>query len=772
MKQKVTFMSIGLFLLMTNLFAQTPVNTCIPRTTAPTVNVWDWRQKLWEWYYPDVPTGQAVLNMLENPYWATPSMVNANIIDLANTLNKDYDPADGWELLTRAMGSPGTNNYGKLNPYVLLYNKYTGTIRVFLNITSFYEANSVVIKLSFQQGSSQTALLSSNTAIALPVSDYGSNKQILMPNQIANFGTLIGTYWLFADFQIMYDPCTCNVPATIHVAGYLVKDMTITANIKNTNQTDNIMSGGATTDLNFKSAISLVGGTAEAAKKYYESGDKFVQSVDAFQKSNAAKAIANKSTSAQKISNTLQKVAPALSAVPYVGAFVGAASFVMSFFKGSSNQSTVAAFPNVDLTMNGTINTKSPYGDIFLNVPGADQSLKSTDYNPIYNNILGVFSLLENPSVEYKDYLPSPAYRGAGTYVYPIPTGFHGAPVEAQFKFPNVREYKVNQVPYVINSASGLQLFDMQARLLITTNKIPKKAISTHAGIMYVDYDTTTKSLFGPYETYPFSNQPYNTRLKSQNGIEIENWPNQKNITGITYSTDFVPISCFYDSRFKMFYYDNSEPEIKCELLVTLIPTNGDVTKKVFIKLTYNVNSAPSTLAGTKYYYTEQVVTPPAYRVPATYDFKITSIDQYWPNAYPSTTCSGAKPALTNTEVATFCSSTKYKSPVANYPTNFYRTVDNGLSMVDEDLPIYAKIVPNPYSSGDGYIEFNQYTAGNSKIKLLDITGNESIEVYNAFTESGVHQVSLPAEDLSDGMYLCIIETPDGTQKEKLIIIK
>lgn len=136
MKHKVMLLWVGLFLCTTNLFSQTPISTCIPRTTAPTVNVWDWRQTLWEWYFPNQATGQTVSTMLENPYWATPNMVNANIIDLANTLNKSYDPADGWELLSRQMGAPGVYSNGKLNPYVMLYNKYTGIIRVFLNITN------------------------------------------------------------------------------------------------------------------------------------------------------------------------------------------------------------------------------------------------------------------------------------------------------------------------------------------------------------------------------------------------------------------------------------------------------------------------------------------------------------------------------------------------------------------------------------------------------------------------------------------------------------
>jgi hypothetical protein len=768
MKKKFLFIPLC-FLILTSVFSQIPVNTCIPRTIAPTINVWDWRQTLWEWYFPNQATGQTVSTMLENPYWATPNMINANIIDLANTLNKNYDPVDGWELLQRQMGSPGVYSNGKLNPFVLLYNKYTGTIRVFINITNSSRAKTALVKLRFQNGSPQTALLSSNTAVAESIRDYGLNKELMMPNDYSNAGNNNGTYWVFADFQVAYDPCTCSVPATIFIAAYLTDKMDIIASIKNTTISENIVSDGSTNNnLNFKSAISLVAGAGESAKSYYESADKFVDEVAKFNQSGVYKTITNKGVIDKvKLDNTLARITPALSAVPYVGAFVGAASFIYSFFKGNSNESTVAAFPNLDLTLSGTISSTNKYGDIFLNVPGGDHAGQSSNFNPNYDNILGVISLVKNPSVEYKDYLPSPASL-------PISLNIIGDAPGRKYTiyFPNVREYKVKTVPYSINPAAGLKVHEMQARLLVTISDIPKQATSSYRGSNSNLSDTILKRLIGPFETEPYPSTSYESRMNNW-GNNIENWPDINRINNITYSTGYKPMSCFYESRFKMFFPTGTKnPDIKCQLLVTLIPINNDTTRKVFIKLTYNVDIEQSTLSGTKNYFINQKISTCSARgcIPD-YDYNIVRIDEYWPNAYPSTTCSGER-LVTQADINSFCGSSLYKRNTAYYSTQrIGLAMDDGF-VVEEETLDNLKVYPNPYFSGGAFIEISQATEGQSKVKLIDMEGNIVLHIQDEFSKQGVKTIPLDAKGLSSGMYICIFESPDGVLTEKFIVIK
>lgn len=134
---------------------------------------------------------------------------------------------EGWELVKKWFGgqqADGTVKYiDAPYPYFLMYNKYTGNLRLFVLLPSeLVTGNNKIptgtqtfmIKLSYKDASGtnasispQSALLSSLEPVMQGLESFTRgvtqvvvNKYEAGPNQ----------YWLRADFPLYYDPCTCK----------------------------------------------------------------------------------------------------------------------------------------------------------------------------------------------------------------------------------------------------------------------------------------------------------------------------------------------------------------------------------------------------------------------------------------------------------------------------------------------------------------------------------------------------------------------------------
>jgi len=86
----------------------------------------DWRTPFYQ-----VNSASIAATQIESPFFQNN---NANVSHFFE--NKDMNPADGWELITYDLGF--SENGTPKNPptdyvFVVLYNKYTGILRVFLS---------------------------------------------------------------------------------------------------------------------------------------------------------------------------------------------------------------------------------------------------------------------------------------------------------------------------------------------------------------------------------------------------------------------------------------------------------------------------------------------------------------------------------------------------------------------------------------------------------------------------------------------------------------
>jgi len=78
---------------------------------------------------------------------------------------------------------------------------------------------------------------------------------------------------------------------------------------------------------------------------------------------------------------------------------------------------------------------------------------------------------------------------------------------------------------------------------------------------------------------------------------------------------------------------------------------------------------------------------------------------------------------------------------------------------------------PNPFNPITT-IHFNLPEAGNVKLTLFNILGQELKTLVNEFKESGVHTINFDASDLNSGMYIYKIEAGTFVQTRKMTLVK
>lgn len=371
---------------------------------------------------------------------------------------KDMRWEDGWELIRRFVGLTETNAYTASNPehlYVVLYNKYTGILRVLLLACRGADYNAAKITLKFH-GTSQMKTdlleLSREQVSALnknftPVVFTAASKYINENNK-----------WFYADFPMMFDPCTCNYKSKLNIASELIATSTI--NIE----------GGITGDILTKN----VGGKAQVEKQGSYSWKDFASTVNG--KVTAVHGSIDKfKTETQKMAENFSRTDTAgkknaigqfadllkdnkflktgLSAVPWLKSAIGLIDVFSGGGKSSAPQEVKLLPLSVNLTakLNGTISTTNPYHDIIFTNPGSKDAALDPDIYPYYNEVMGIFNLLQTPTL-YKQ--KNTAYR----------EDYDGNTVridENRFKID------LSTIKYVLNPAADVTIQNMKAAILI-----------------------------------------------------------------------------------------------------------------------------------------------------------------------------------------------------------------------------------------------------------------------------------------------------------------
>jgi len=391
----------------------------------------DWTLPLFSYYNQNTEVvkstiqGKGIPNLFYDGNWdqnLSPLLYNAT-----SNPNPDFQWKDGWELIKQDFGflddGVAINPVGAPSPYIILYNRYSATLRV---ISSFEHLNAqnienIKVTLGFVDPDptmtnfanlSTSGLLNnaSDSALALD--------QPTLTTKVSAFAKYNGDQrFFYADFHLGYDPCTCLFESglVVEFESYNTGSITMYGHLL-----------ASTNPLNTDSDPNTLVNSGYLTSVYEMNAQDAISNAGILTYNNINTLQADFTTEANQIADekSKAKLLSGISTVFQLGALVAgpetAIAFesvagVCSFFAGKMDQE-IPPPPSVihgEMTFTGTMtDARSITGaDILISNPGSKNSSLKPSYDndftsednltyPTYNLPLGVFGLLTTPTAD------------------------------------------------------------------------------------------------------------------------------------------------------------------------------------------------------------------------------------------------------------------------------------------------------------------------------------------------------------------------------------
>lgn len=424
------------------------------------------------------------INSTCSPNTSTPNPFQSNQLELLPlSLTKDNKPVDGWEMVAYNLGFDNNNILLSAKPehtYIMLYNKYTGKLRILLKWCRNINYNGALLRLEFTPGYQSNLLDMSNDEKAMDT-PHITNPSISTVLKFYNDNNS----WGYADFKLNYDPCTCAFSESSRLALYTElitkSSVALTGKLSGTITSIDNGTGTANADGNFwKTADNINNKMMQAHKGVQSFADNYTK---IYKNLSDGGVTVNAITQIGNFLNNNSFMKAGLKALPYVSEGV---KFLTGLFGGGDANETPQPLQlapmsvNLDVKINGTITTSDPMHNVTIGLPGSQQQNALPGIpggQPLYNETLGVFALLNHPVMYYTDEI---ATKKAFTNRYfgdvkNSQTGqFIPAYIEGQESFNfNYKNYKLSGdvLKYAINPASGLTLQDAEIIVMVEYEK-------------------------------------------------------------------------------------------------------------------------------------------------------------------------------------------------------------------------------------------------------------------------------------------------------------
>jgi hypothetical protein len=425
-----------------------------------TITIFDWQQ----YSFTSWLIGETEPNDLISPFFWPDIAENIYQFNEPSLAEKDFYVEDGWEIVYHNFG---TSDNKVTNPGFVLYNKYTGILRIFIYLrettpnynvagidSKFINGNSTVNKM--------TGLFSYIKGPISPLDDFNKNIETTTPNKWDNPHD---GQWLHADIPVAYDPCSCDGHRAEHseVDKYSVLNLfptlTDVSSInftygKKANETTGIVAGNQYAfPSEFKAAINKLDGVQKAGTKAYKDIGSFVDLT--------TKIIAGYEADPAKVKDNenLKNVIELISELKQSASTVGAVIAIVDFLIVSSN-SAVATPSNPLFTASGNLTDYDPFSGLKFFLPGTQWPTNTsiTTGDPIYNNILGVMNVLETPKAYRQVHFFSNSSNPNNQKVYPDDIDKCPLGITQQFIF-------LDDIKYVVNPASDMEIDDIKVAI-------------------------------------------------------------------------------------------------------------------------------------------------------------------------------------------------------------------------------------------------------------------------------------------------------------------
>jgi len=396
----------------------------------------------------DVNSGFINFTRVNSPFYQDDNAVLSHFFE-----NKDMQYEDGWELIKYDFGFDASGN--PRNPpagfiYFILYNKYTSVLRVLAN-GDRQGFNGAHIRLSFNKWTTDyysSAL--SNASEIFALDKFETDPKI---DALAEYRNYLAQ-WFYADFPIAYDPCTCLYESTMQVEIRLIStaEVNLSGSI-NADIATNVGGRGSVKESGFSVKQIVEGG--EKASKSYKTVNEFVGELNNVSDAEAVNSLGEW----LKEPNFLKA---GLKAFPVIGSALELIDFFVAGGKKSSGPQTVKLMPmvlNGSVNLQGTISITDPFIDPIFYTPGSKNASSKEPYRePLYNEVLGVFNLLETP----KMFIKSDYFRREEPKV-----------IEER-AYLRLRLSK--DLKYVVNPASGLEIEEIFGQVILENASLPSQA--------------------------------------------------------------------------------------------------------------------------------------------------------------------------------------------------------------------------------------------------------------------------------------------------------
>jgi Secretion system C-terminal sorting domain len=331
-------------------------------------------------YYYSASATSGALSAVHNPFFDPGCGSNTNILKFCGVPNPDFGPSDGWEFLHAHLG---TSSVGVKHPSFTLYNRHTGILRVFTNLTTATPGQVALIKVG-NLGTKKTSLLSAYEAGESHALDQFGSVQLQTP-AVPNRNVQSGYRWVYADFKTVYDPCTCTLNSDLQFDVIIVNQSSLDAQINlvfNLNQEATLIGESKVAMGTGKDLVSTVLGTGADGAKYVK---------DLLGKGDEGSTI-------EALTKVLPQIGAALSIVKMIYSIANPAAPTTTVTKFDGKiRGTIKGAANGFLT--GTLTNEQYVETWTIRTPGSSSTPFLPSQATHYNEVLGVFHLLKAPVV-------------------------------------------------------------------------------------------------------------------------------------------------------------------------------------------------------------------------------------------------------------------------------------------------------------------------------------------------------------------------------------
>lgn len=545
---------------------------------------WDWMQTTFTGYRPGVPGPQPY--QITSPFFNTTG--NANLLGLSLPATKNYLPQDGWEFVAKNFGTP---TEGTDHPWFMLYNRYTGTLRIFMQInstTSTFQSALLHVQPTSAPRIYTNAVLNLSGANAIELKRLQGNMTRTIANKYSNSGQGSGfsPYWLYGDIQTMYDPCVCRYNSTLNIVAELFSNWTLNVDIKGQLNTAIVLQQQGNTTVNTSGPLSGISKSLNGSINFLQDIGKFMEAGNALEQYGERFALGlnlsgyNLFTASQNGDFNIERLLKTFgTTIGSLNGMFNVVSTISSLFQKRTAQTappiirtTGFAETKLNATANGNIQTFGNFGNGFVLTPGATASTanSSSHIRPAYNNPLGVFNILKKPKLEYMKFKPITlatylAYASTQECI-DYPSDCPAQPTSSQYI---IYVKSTEPLRYLFNPASNLRIKSITASIVFDMGmgNLPF-ALGNYL-------PTSPAACDASFGNRSFAFRQLDEKALNHAGFNIVLGENNQGLNNATISTQFLPASCFEKMGFMLSSSGGSIPKLTLKVNLVLEPISN-----------------------------------------------------------------------------------------------------------------------------------------------------------------------------------------------------